>query len=134
MRTHARMQRAQDALERPTYSSGPRRRDLLWVRLSPTSPQGSSRLALRRAFSRRPRLAAVDFGVRPARIRRPVFLPERRQARGADDLLETGMAPQECRLRHPQDAQRNRLAIALQARHAIENEFGAAQCRSAQDL
>ena len=95
----------------------------------PLARQGS-----RLGLPSRPRLAAVGLRLRVARIRRPVFLPERRQASGADDLLEARVAPQKRRLRHPQHPQRHRLAIALQARHAVEHELGAAQGGAAQDF
>ena len=44
------------------------------------------------------------------------------------------MAPQKRRLRHPQHPQRHRLAVALQARHAVEHELGAAQGGAAQNF
>src|SRR5690348_8009097 len=80
------------------------------------------------------RLAAVGFGIRGARVRRAVFLPEGSQAGGADDLFEPRVMPQKRRLGHPQHPQRHGLPLALQAGHAIEDEFRAAQRGATEDF
>jgi len=60
-------------------------------------------------------LAAVQLGLALAHVGRPLFLPERRQARGADDLFEARMLAEKAGLRHPQHAQWQALALPLQA-------------------